>query len=197
MVRKWAWPNSMRSNLLLRTLTPKFHPTTMRTLFGLEILEQCDLVDNVIISIRGYGHIGGVGSVLKTFSLGAKIYGVATTNPMSLATSIAAGCVVKVEHLPTLAEAVAGGIDEHTITLPLASLSVDYVLECNEAEILQAMKLLAFQENVIVEASAALALAGFNQIALELTGQTSVVILCGGNVDQGVVDNVIYGLRES
>ncbi|KAK4919791.1 hypothetical protein LTR66_016772, partial [Elasticomyces elasticus] len=87
-----------------------------------------------------------------------------------------AGHVVETEHKPTLADAVAGGIDEDTITLPLASSVVDHVIECDEAEILQALKTLAFDENMIVEGSAALALAGFTKVAQQLASQTSVIL---------------------
>ena len=161
---------------------------------GLEILEQCDRVDNVFISMGGGGLIGGVGSVLKAFRLSTKIYGVAALNSNALAASMAAGRVVETEHLPTLAEAVAGGIDEDTITLPLASSVVDRVVECDEADIVEALKTLAFDENMIVEGSAALALAGFTKVAHELAGQTSIILLCGANVDQGVVKRTIYGI---
>lgn len=161
---------------------------------GLEILEQCDRVDNVFISMGGGGLISGVGSVLKAFRPSTKIYGVAALNSNALAASMAAGRVVETEHLPTLAEAVAGGIDEDTITLPLASSVVDRVVECDEAEIVEALKTLAFDENMIVEGSAALALAGFTKVAHELAGQTSIILLCGANVDQGIVRRTIYGI---
>lgn len=161
---------------------------------GLEILEQCDRVDNVFISMGGGGLISGVGSVLKAFSPRIRVYGVAALNSKALAASMAAGRVVETEHLPTLAEAVAGGIDEDTITLPLASSVVDQVVECDEAEIVEALKTLAFDENMLVEGSAALALAGFTKVAHELAGQTSVILLCGANVDQGVVRRTIYGV---
>lgn len=159
---------------------------------GLEILEQCDRVDNVFISMGGGGLISGVGSVIKAFSPQTTVYGVAAINSKALAASMAAGRVVETEHLPTLAEAVAGGIDEDTITLPLASSVVDHVIECDEGEIVTALKACTFDENMIVEGSAALALAGFNKVARNLTGQTSVIILCGANVDQGIVKNTIY-----
>ncbi|PLB55803.1 tryptophan synthase beta subunit-like PLP-dependent enzyme [Aspergillus steynii IBT 23096] len=161
---------------------------------GLEILEQCDQVDNVFISMGGGGLISGIGSVLKAFSPRTKIYGVAALNSRALAASLAVGRVVETDHLPTLAEAVAGGIDEDTITLPLASSVVDQVVECDEAEIVEALKTLAFDENMIVEGSAALALAGFTKVARELAGQTSIILLCGANVDQGVVKRTIYGI---
>jgi threonine dehydratase len=159
---------------------------------GLEILEHCAQVDNIFISMGGGGLISGIGSVIKAFNPHTKIYGVAASNSKALAVSMAAGHVVETEHLPTLAEAVAGGIDEDTITLPLARAVVDHVVECDEREIAAALKALAFDENMIVEGSAALALAGFNKISHDLSGQTSVVLLCGANYDLAAMTKTIY-----
>ncbi|KAM0492523.1 hypothetical protein ACHAP8_009878 [Fusarium lateritium] len=157
---------------------------------GLELLEQRDHIDNVFISMGGGGLISGIGSVLKVFRPSIKVYGVSAINSKALAASIAVGRVVETEHLPTLAEAVAGGIDEDTITLGLASAVVDEVVECDETEIKEALKMLALSESMIVEGAAALALAGFNKIAQELSGQTSVVLLCGANYDQEVIRSI-------
>ncbi|KAI1314287.1 threonine dehydratase [Xylaria venustula] len=160
---------------------------------GLEILEQCERVDNVFISMGGGGLISGIGAVMKAFSPRTKIYGVAATNSKALAESIAAGRVVETEHHDTLADAVAGGIDADTITLPMAMSVVDHVIECGEEEIKKALRTLAFDENLMVEGAAALALAGFNQVAHTLGGQTSVIVLCGGNFNRDVIVNVIAG----
>ncbi|CEJ87975.1 Putative Threonine ammonia-lyase [[Torrubiella] hemipterigena] len=158
---------------------------------GLEILEQCETVDNVFISMGGGGLISGIGSVIKAFSPKTMVYGVAATNSRALAASIAAGRVVVTEHLPTLAEAVSGGIDEDTITLPLATGVIDEVIECTEEEIASSMKALALDENMLVEGSAALALAGFKRVASKLAGQTTVIVLCGANFDQDVMRNIL------
>ncbi|KAM0334440.1 hypothetical protein ACHAQA_001467 [Verticillium albo-atrum] len=160
---------------------------------GLEILEQTDQVDNIFISMGGGGLISGIGSVLKAFSPRTKVFGIAATNSKALAASMAAGKVVETEHLSTLAEAVAGGIDEDSITLPLAQAVVDEVIECNEEEIATAMKAIALEENMIVEGSAALALAGFNKVAQHLAGQTTIILLCGANVDENTVRKILYG----
>ncbi|KAM0545414.1 hypothetical protein ACHAPJ_011319 [Fusarium lateritium] len=159
---------------------------------GLELLEQCDHIDNIFISMGGGGLISGVGSVLKAFRPHVKVYGVSAINSKALAASMAAGHVVETEHLPTIAEAVAGGMDEDSITLGLASAVVDEVIECNEAEIKEGMRILASSESMIVEGAAALALAGFNKIAQRLSGQTSVVLLCGANYDEEMVSKIIY-----
>lgn len=163
---------------------------------GLEILEQCETVDNVFISMGGGGLISGIGSVIKAFSPHTKVYGVAATNSRALAASIAAGRVVETEHLPTLAEAVSGGIDEDTITLPLATAVIDEIIDCTEEEIASSMKALALDENMLVEPSAALALAGFNRVASKLAGQTTVIVLCGANFDQDLMRTVLNDPKE-
>lgn len=160
---------------------------------ALELLEQCDRqVDNIFISLGGGGLVSGIGSVLKAFCPQTRIYGVAAANSKALAASVAAGRVVQTEHLPTLAEAVSGGMDEDTITLPLASAVIDHVVECTEEEIAASMRALALDENMLVEGAAALALAGFAQVAKDLAGQTSVVLLCGANFDPEAMRNILY-----
>ncbi|GIZ46808.1 hypothetical protein CKM354_000991800 [Cercospora kikuchii] len=159
---------------------------------GIEILEQCDRVDNVFISMGGGGLVSGIGSVLKTRSPKTKVYGVSAANSKSLADSMVAGRVIETEHKDTLADAVAGGIDNDTITLPLARAVIDRVIECDEAEIKAALKELAFAENMLVEGAAALALAGFTNVAQEVAGQTSVIVLCGANYNQQVVTKAIF-----
>ena len=83
----------------------------------------------------------------------------------------------------TLADAVAGGLDEDSMTLGLAMAVVDEVVTCSEAEIAAAMRDVLLDEHMLVEGAAALALAGFRQIAARCAGQTNVVLLCGGNID--------------
>ncbi|KAF5593383.1 3-hydroxyaspartate ammonia-lyase [Fusarium subglutinans] len=161
---------------------------------GLELLEQCDHIDNIFISMGGGGLISGIGSVLKANNPRIKVYGVSTINSKALAASMAAGHVVETQHLPTLAEACAGGIDEDTITLGLANAVIDELIDCNEDEIKEALKELAWSESMIVEGSAALALAGFNKVASKLAGQTSVILLCGSNYDQAIINKIISEL---
>lgn len=160
---------------------------------GLEILEQCPEVDNIFISMGGGGLISGIGSVCKAFSPKTKIYGVSAINSKALAESMKVGRVVETEHLDTLAEAVAGGMDEDSITLPLAMSVVDDVIECSEDDIIAALKDIAFEENMIVEGSAALALAGYTKVAEKVAGQTSIIVLCGANFDQERLTRIIFG----
>ena len=130
---------------------------------GLELLEQLPNIDNVYISMGGGGLISGIGSVIKYHSPTTKIIGVSAINSGALAASIKLGSVCETAHFDTLADGCAGGIDEGTLTLPIATEVTDSVIECTEEQIVEAIKILAWNENLMVEGSAALALAGFMQ----------------------------------
>ena len=160
---------------------------------GLELLEQAETIDNVFVAMGGGGLIGGIGAVLKSFSPKTRVYGVAAHNSAALAASMTAGRVVETEHLDTLADGVAGGLDEDSITLPLALSVVDEVVTCTEAEIIQALRELAFKENQVVEGAAALALAGFLKVAEPCKGQNNVVVLCGANFNRDKIFSVLNG----
>ncbi|MFO1039243.1 MAG: pyridoxal-phosphate dependent enzyme [Geminicoccaceae bacterium] len=151
---------------------------------GLELLDERVPIDAVFVAMGGGGLIGGIGAVLKCFAPHIRIIGVAAANSAALAAAMAVGRVIDVPHLPTLADGVAGGMDEDAITLPLARAVIDEVVSCSETEIAAALAALAFDEGQLVEGAAALALAGWMQMAEHMQGKTSVVVLCGGNVDR-------------
>lgn len=150
---------------------------------GLELLEQNPAIGNLFIAMGGGGLISGIASVIKSYSPKTRIIGVSATNSAALAASMKAGRIVDVEHKPTLADGVAGGVDHDSMTLPLAMATVDEVLHCSETEIETALRELVLKENLIVEGAAALALAGFAQMAQRCRDRVNVVLLCGGNVD--------------
>lgn len=152
---------------------------------GLELLEAFAdrKIDNIFISIGGGGLISGIGAAIKHASPTTKIWGVSAINSAAFNAALKEGRVIETEHLPTLADAVAGGVDETTITLGIAQQVVDECLLCSEEDIIRCFRTLALEEGMIVEGAAALALAGYEQVRDQLKGQTSVVLLCGGNID--------------
>ena len=91
--------------------------------------------------------------------------------------------IVETEHLDTLADGVAGGVDADSLTLPMASEVIDEIVHCDEDQIAAALKVLAWDENMLVEGAAALALAAYLADPEKYAGQTSAVLLCGGNYE--------------
>ncbi|WP_052245150.1 pyridoxal-phosphate dependent enzyme [Halocynthiibacter namhaensis] len=151
---------------------------------GLELLEQMPQIDNILISMGGGGLISGIGSVMKSMSPVTKIIGVSATNTAALAASIKAGQIVETEHFDTLADGVAGGVDANSLTLPLATEVIDEIIHIDEQAIAEALKIMAWTENMIVEGAAAMALAPLLASPERYAGKTNVVLLCGANYDK-------------
>ena len=158
---------------------------------GLELLEQLPAIDNIFISMGGGGLISGIGSAIKAASPDTKIIGVSAIHSAALAASIRAGKIVQTEHLDTLADGCAGGVDNDAITLSIAAEVVDKLVECSETEIKKALRILAWKENMIVEGAAGLALAGYLADEIEFEGQKNVVLLCGANFDSTKIEAVL------
>lgn len=154
---------------------------------GLELLEQLPRIDNIFVAMGGGGLISGIGSVLKSFLPQCCIIGVSAKNSAALAASMAAGKVVETQHFDTLADGIAGGLDERSITLALACEVVDRVIHCSEEEIIAALNSLAWEEKQIVEGAAGLALAGYLAAQDDYAGQVNVVLLCGANFDKAAL----------
>jgi threonine dehydratase len=160
---------------------------------GLEMLEQHPALDAVFISLGGGGLVSGIGSALKAARPGIKIYGVSARNSAALAASIKAGHVLDVHHNETLADGVAGGMDQDALTLPIASVVIDELLWCSEDEIRIGLKAYAEQEHQIVEGAAGLALAGFLQVAHQWHSKDVAVVTCGSNYDAARIMAVLAG----
>ncbi|MAN21582.1 MAG: threonine dehydratase [Euryarchaeota archaeon] len=78
---------------------------------GIEMLAQLSQVDNVFISLGGGGLVSGVGAVLKIANPKVRIFGVSALHSAALAASIRAGKIMETEHLETLADGCAAGVD--------------------------------------------------------------------------------------
>jgi threonine dehydratase len=160
---------------------------------GLRILEQCLNFDNVFISMGGGGLISGIGSVFKAFAPKAKVYGASANASRALTASMQIGKVVETEHLPTLAEAVAGGIDDDIVTLSLDMQVVNEIVDCDEDDVRRSLKVLVLEENMLMEGRSALALAAYRKMEEKVQGQVNIVVLCGANFDQDTVMQEVFG----
>ncbi|MEM1163012.1 MAG: pyridoxal-phosphate dependent enzyme, partial [Pseudomonadota bacterium] len=158
---------------------------------GLEIAEQVPDAASIYVSMGGGGLISGIGAAIKSHNPDIRVVGVSATNSAALAASITAGQITDVEHLDTLADGCAGGVDEGAITLPLASQLVDTLIHCTEEEIAETLRLIAWEDKMLVEGAAALALAGLFKDEDRKRGEKSVVVLCGSNFDTTVIAPIV------
>ena len=157
---------------------------------AVELNSQLQRIDAVFVAVGGGGLIGGIGAHLKAVSPKTQIIGCWPENSPALCECIKQGRIVEVPESPTLSESTAGGVEPGAITFDLCQQVIDRTILVSEAEILRAMRLLRDHEGWLVEGAAGVALAGFLKYAEEFAGRTVVIIICGGNLSPGVLQQL-------
>jgi len=151
---------------------------------GIELLEQCPHADSIFISLGGGGLISGIAGSIKQEDKNVKIVACSPENSPVMHKSIKAGRICNIETKPTLSDGTAGGVEEGSITFELCQKLIDDYILVSEEEIVFALKSFMENENLAIEGSAALAIAGFLKQSNKWIGKNVVIILCGGNISR-------------
>ena len=162
---------------------------------ALEILEDVPEAGAIVVPTGGAGLLAGVAVAAKALRPDIRIVAVETAAAPSFSASLAAGRPTQVPIHPTLADGLAvGRVGE--LSFPLAAPLVDQVVTVDEAELSLAVLRLLELEKTVVEGAAASALAALlGGRCPELAGRSTVLLLCGGNIDLTILDRVIdHGL---
>ena len=150
---------------------------------GLEIVDQSGGFDAVVVGVGGGGLIGGVATAVKALAPEARVYGVEPEGAATMSSALAAGSVVRLEDLDTIADGLAPPFVGE-LNLRIAQLSVDEVVRVDDEAIGRAMAVLLERAKLLVEPAGAAALAAVLEGRLPLNnGERVVIILSGGNVD--------------
>jgi threonine dehydratase len=147
---------------------------------GLEILEDVPEVDTVIVAIGGGGLICGVAHALRSINPKIRIIGVEPTGATSMKDSLAAGRVVTLDSVKT----IAGTLAPRAIgpnTLALAREHVSEVALVSDDQMRAAMKRLWSELRILVEPAGAAAVAA--HLAGAAPGNNTVILVCGANLD--------------
>ncbi len=152
---------------------------------GLEMHEDGGSFDAVITGIGGGGLIAGVATALRSLAPATRVFGVEPEGAATMSAAIAAGKVVRLEHLETIADGLAPPfVGERN--LAVARDAVEEVITVSDADIRGAMALLLERCKLLVEPAGAAAVAALlgGRVPLPPGGRVGVV-LSGGNVDVG------------
>jgi len=150
---------------------------------GLEILDDLPEAQDILVPVGGGGLIGGIAGLVKFARPSVRVHGVEPKTSAFMGKSVAAGRLVEIEEEPTVADAVAGGIEPGSLTFPLCRDFVDSFVSVPEESIIRAMSLLAEVHGKPVEGAGALALAGVLADPDRFRGRTVVCVVSGGNID--------------
>jgi len=158
---------------------------------GLELHEQVPEVDAVFVSVGGGGLIGGIGAYLKKVRPEIRLIGCLPVNSPVMYECIKAGRIIDVPCKPTLSDGTAGAVEKGSITFELCTDLVDDYILVEEEEIAEAMRLMIRWQNMLVEGSAAVAVASFLKTRDLLRHKKVAVVICGGNVSIGTVRQIL------
>jgi len=157
---------------------------------GLEILADLPAVEDVLVPVGGGGLIAGVAGFLKSKGRGGRVFGVEPAASAFMKASLRAGRLVEIREGPTLADAVAGGIEPKSVTFDFCRRFVDRILVVGEQRLRRAVGLLFRNEGEIVEGAGALPWAAALKYAPLFRGRTVVLIASGGNIAPSVLEKL-------
>lgn len=148
---------------------------------ALELLEQAAHLDAVVAPVGGGGCLSGIGLAVRGLRPQAALFGAEPERADDAARSLAAGRI-----LPSVQpDTVADGLRTALAPLTFALLRAHGVriLTVSEEQIIAAMRTIWMRLKLVVEPSAAAALAAVLAHRAQFRGRRVGVVLTGGNVD--------------
>ena len=148
---------------------------------ALEVLDSCPDVKTIVVCTGGGGLLGGMGGVLRQIAPHVRVVGAQSDRTAAMSLSVAAGKVVPIENEPTLADGLAGQIDDDA--LAIGQYCADDVVTVSEDELGETIAWLWRVEGMKVEGAGAVAVAALRHGHVAVATGPVVAIVSGGNID--------------
>lgn len=158
----------------------------------LELVEQVDDLDAVVAPIGGGGLVGGTALAAHGADPAIRVFGVEPEDADDTRRSIQAGRRVGIAPPATIADGLRV-TTPGAITFPIVRRHVADVLIVSDDEIVAAMRFAAIRMKQVLEPSGAAGLAAVLAGRLPPDVRRVGVILCGGNVEPGLLAQVLAG----
>jgi len=157
---------------------------------GTEMYHDCPDVDTVVVPIGGGGLMSGVSTAIKHLSPETRVVGVQATGAETVHESLDKGMPVTLDEVDTIADGIAtGGISETTFRI--MQQHVDEVVTVSDTEIARAILVLMERAKQVVEGAAAASVAAILSDDLDVSDETVIPLLCGGNLDMTQLRTVL------
>lgn len=174
-------------------IPPYNHPDVIagQATVGLEILEEWPECDAMVVPIGGGGLIAGIGLWAKHLSPSMRLVGVQPSASPPMYAYLASGSTKPMPIAPTLADGVAGNIERDSITWRMCRQLVDEVVVIDEEQLAAALRWTAETQHLLVEGSAALAVAALRSGVGGLAGRRVAAVLTGRNIGAETIASVL------
>ncbi|MDH4065614.1 MAG: pyridoxal-phosphate dependent enzyme [Acidobacteriota bacterium] len=166
-------------------ISPYNHPDVIAGAgtVGLEIVEACPQVGTVVVPLGGGGLASGVGLAVRAAAPRVRVVGVEADASTPFTTGLAHGAITRIEPRPTLADGLAGNLEEGAMTFRIVQRVLDEIVAVSEQQIVEAMRGLAAEDHLIVEGSAAVAAAAVAADREQPWPGPVVALMTGANID--------------
>lgn len=161
---------------------------------GLEICEDLPEVNTVIVPIGGGGLISGISTAVKILRPDVKVFGVEPEKASSMYQSIKAGKITHLADTTSIADGLAAR-EPGALTFEIARKNVDEILLVSEQQIEKAVFTVMKECHLVIEPSAAAAVAGLVEKANVRASQKVVVVVSGGNISLETLSRILSKYR--
>jgi threonine dehydratase len=156
---------------------------------ALEIIGDVPDLATLVVNVGGAGLLGGCASLLRALAPSVKIYGAQSVNTAAMSKSLAAGHLVEIENLPTLADGLAGQIDDEAFDIGTHGL--DAIATLTEDEIADTIRWLSAAHGQRVEGAGACATAAVRLGKFAQLPTPAAVVVSGGNIDAARFEAIV------
>ena len=147
----------------------------------LELLDSIPDLDAVIAPVGGGGLLSGTSIAAKRLNPNIRVIAAEPEMADDAHRSLKEGKIVPSVNPKTIADGLLTSLG--TLTFPIIQQNVEQIVTVSEGSIIEAMKFVWERAKIVIEPSAAVAVAVLWEGNIDLTGLKVGVILSGGNVD--------------
>jgi threonine dehydratase len=163
---------------------------------ALEVIEQ--LNNDFVISMEnllwlvptsGGGLLAGIAAAIDSLVPKTKVIGVQSDTSPFMHAIFHHGTQDNIIELPTIADGLAGPVEEGSITIPIIRNHVEDILLVNEEEIAEAIAYAWHKHGEMIEGAAAVVIAAV--LSGKIKQRPIIAIISGGNIQDEVFRNII------
>ena len=148
---------------------------------ALELLEDVPDLDVIVAPIGGGGLLSGTSIAARELNAGIRVIGAEPEMADDAYRSKQAGKIIPSVNPKTIADGLLTSLG--TLTFPIIQERVEQIVTVSETGIIESMKFVWERAKIVIEPSAAVAVAVLWERKIDLGGLKIGVILSGGNVD--------------
>ncbi len=148
---------------------------------ALELLQEIPELEAIVAPVGGGGLLSGTATAATELSPRIRVIGAEPEGADDAFRSLAAGMILPSINPQTIADGLKTSLGD--LTFPIIAKRVERIITVSEAGIISSMKFIWERAKIIIEPSAAVAVAALWEWKCDLTGMSVGVILSGGNLD--------------